>query len=493
MPHIPCPISITCGSPTEVDDPRANFSSELPDVIRFGATGWAPPTIDPGLPPGDPPVVPNGYIAQGCVSICFSSVSQEEANLCAANQAFLCAYGQNGCNGQVCPTTFGAPTPPTVFFNQVQQCAFTCPDGNQFITTIGAGTFAALTQAEADQIAHEYACEIAAHSFICLGDLASKTCLGQHYSSTVNATGGDKPISFSIASGSLPPGLNLSIGLDQRSFTISGTATVPGDYTFQIGAVDASAHKAFKVYTISVGGITNTSPLPQGTYNRPYAETIQAVGGDGIYTFHLTLGSLPAGLSLNTVSGAIHGTPTSKLGETQIFTITASNNTFSCSKEFSLTIVQAPGPDWNTITWVGVTAGTCGDGSATVSAVGRQLTTNLRADSAGACDALCNAGANMPYTGPAFNFEIDVSVLISDASTGGGTVGIEVGLNGVAIYDNFNITANMVISIPIPAQVAGLITIVGKEGGNDPTLARAFTAPPKPPGTIFLNLQIFNN
>ncbi len=49
--------------------------------------------------------------------------------------------------------------------------------------------------------------------------------------------------------------------------------------------------------------------LPNGTQSTAYSQTVTASGGTGPYTFAITSGSLPAGLSLSS-GGVISGTPT---------------------------------------------------------------------------------------------------------------------------------------------------------------------------------------
>ncbi|MCB1228158.1 MAG: putative Ig domain-containing protein, partial [Verrucomicrobiales bacterium] len=51
--------------------------------------------------------------------------------------------------------------------------------------------------------------------------------------------------------------------------------------------------------------------LPNGTVGTPYSASVSASGGTAPYTFAVTSGALPAGLSLNGSTGAITGTPTS--------------------------------------------------------------------------------------------------------------------------------------------------------------------------------------
>ena len=57
---------------------------------------------------------------------------------------------------------------------------------------------------------------------------------------------------------------------------------------------------------------------------QPYNSTIQVSGGAGPYTFSLYWGMLPAGLTLNTSTGAITGTPTTS--QTGAFTIKVVDN-----------------------------------------------------------------------------------------------------------------------------------------------------------------------
>ena len=67
--------------------------------------------------------------------------------------------------------------------------------------------------------------------------------------------------------------------------------------------------------------IATQSPLPSGTINQPYAAVIGGSGGTTPYTWSLASGSpvLPAGLSLNTTTGTIVGTPTVLVTTTPIF------------------------------------------------------------------------------------------------------------------------------------------------------------------------------
>lgn len=99
--------------------------------------------------------------------------------------------------------------------------------------------------------------------------------------------------------------------------------------------------------TGDVGGIGTVTPkittdsLPNGTVDTEYKQTLIADGTAPI-TWSVTGGSLPDGLSLSE-DGVLSGTPTAETAEKDFtFTVTATNDAGSDSKEFTLTIGVAP-------------------------------------------------------------------------------------------------------------------------------------------------------
>jgi Putative Ig domain len=144
---------------------------------------------------------------------------------------------------------------------------------------------------------------------------------GVPYSATLAATGGFRPYTWSIISGSLPAGLKLhaATGL------ISGTPSGGGTSAFTVQATDADSPPATATagLSITVGiaslVVTNASNLPTVTTGVPYSVTLDAAGGIGPYTWSIASGSLPAGLKLHAATGVISGT-SSALG-TSAFTV----------------------------------------------------------------------------------------------------------------------------------------------------------------------------
>ncbi|MDQ3380285.1 MAG: Ig domain-containing protein [Actinomycetota bacterium] len=107
--------------------------------------------------------------------------------------------------------------------------------------------------------------------------------------------------------------------------SVSGTST----RTLQIAVADPLA-----IATTSLSG---------GTVGGFYSQTLSATGGKTAYSWSVSSGSLPAGLSLNGVTGAVTGTPTTS--GTSNFTVLVTdvgNPTRSATRGLSIAVVVAP-------------------------------------------------------------------------------------------------------------------------------------------------------
>lgn len=136
------------------------------------------------------------------------------------------------------------------------------------------------------------------------------------YSTSLEASGGTAPYSWTKLSGSLPTGLTLSTeGL------VSGTPTTAGTFDFTVRATDSVQNSTTRSYTVQIVDSLriDTSTLPSSTIDTPYSVTLSASGGTGPYTWSRTSGSLPPGLTLSE-SGTISGTQSSSPG-THTFTL----------------------------------------------------------------------------------------------------------------------------------------------------------------------------
>ena len=158
---------------------------------------------------------------------------------------------------------------------------------------------------------------------------------------TMSASGGIASYSYAVTAGSLPAGLSLNTGTG----VISGTPTGSGNYNFTITATDSSTgsgpYTGSRAYTVTIGAPAITiSPntLQTPVYNVAYSQTLSASGGSGSYTYALTGGALPAGLSLNTSNGVISGTPTASGSYNFTITATETPSGASASQPYSGTI-----------------------------------------------------------------------------------------------------------------------------------------------------------
>jgi hypothetical protein len=90
---------------------------------------------------------------------------------------------------------------------------------------------------------------------------------------------------------------------------------------------------------VSIYKIELDDTLADGTVGTAYTGTVTATGGTGPYTYAVTSGTLPAGLSLSS-GGAVSGTPTT--AATSAFTVTATDaNGSTGSRAYSVTVAEA--------------------------------------------------------------------------------------------------------------------------------------------------------
>ncbi|WDL95304.1 beta strand repeat-containing protein [Alicyclobacillus sp. ALC3] len=126
---------------------------------------------------------------------------------------------------------------------------------------------------------------------------------------TFTETGGYGPYTWSLASGTLPPGYTLTSG-----GVLSGQSNRVGTYAFTVRVTDSLGatrlESATWVIEQAVSPLTVQSiTLGAATEGSLYEQTLIANGGKPAYTWSLVGGSLPAGVVLNS-DGVVQGTPT---------------------------------------------------------------------------------------------------------------------------------------------------------------------------------------
>lgn len=159
---------------------------------------------------------------------------------------------------------------------------------------------------------------------------------GTAFRQTAVAIGGTGPFTWTIASGSLPPGLQLA-----TSGAISGTPLAAGSFAAVLTVADNSSQSAaaYVTFTVAEALAIPLASMPVATVGAPYAAALYAMGGTPPYLWTVANGSLPSGLSLS-VGGGITGVPT-KDGSFN-FTVTVATGTQLISRQLTITVNPAP-------------------------------------------------------------------------------------------------------------------------------------------------------
>src|SRR5581483_9364689 len=159
------------------------------------------------------------------------------------------------------------------------------------------------------------------------------------YNAALSATGGTPSYTWSIGSGSLPPGLILSsVGV------ISGTPTTTGSFAFTVAVKDSGSPvqttSVQESLVIGAAGLSvTTTSLAAGANGSSYIAALSATGGTPGYTWSIGSGSLPAGLTMSS-GGVISGTPTAT--GTSTFTIVVKDSgSQTASAQESITVSPA--------------------------------------------------------------------------------------------------------------------------------------------------------
>lgn len=128
----------------------------------------------------------------------------------------------------------------------------------------------------------------------------------------LTASGGTPVYNFLVTGGLLPTGMTLT-----TDGKLQGTPMQSGNFTFTVTVTDKFGCTGLREYTLTINcqPITigpDNAQLPDAmqemNYNPASLQTFTATGGCGQFTFSITSGMLPAGITL-TATGALTGTP----------------------------------------------------------------------------------------------------------------------------------------------------------------------------------------
>ena len=128
------------------------------------------------------------------------------------------------------------------------------------------------------------------------------TTVGATYSQFFAASGGTAPYTWAISAGTLPAGLSLN----SSNGAITGTVTTAATSNFTVQVTDsvaATATKALSILVNAAPAVTTASPMPGGTTGAAYSQTLANSGGTAPFTWSISAGALPAGLTLAGIDG----------------------------------------------------------------------------------------------------------------------------------------------------------------------------------------------
>jgi hypothetical protein len=166
---------------------------------------------------------------------------------------------------------------------------------------------------------------------------------GQAYVQYLSATGGTPPYTWTLGSGTLPPGLTLT-----SNGAIQGTPTTYGTFPLVVLLTDSSQpqESTYLSFTIEVVSsqltiLTPTTLTPSAILNQYYSYQLSASGGTAPYRWQFVSGNLPPGLGIST-TGLLSGTATAQ--GTYTFTVAAFDSAYpvnTATQTVTLTVSYA--------------------------------------------------------------------------------------------------------------------------------------------------------
>ena len=161
-------------------------------------------------------------------------------------------------------------------------------------------------------------------------------------SGAMTVTGGTAPYTFSV-SGTLPAGLSLNASTG----AVTGTPTAAGSFSINVTDKNGITATGTCAITIVAGPSLSCSSVTSGEVGVAFNSGAMTVtGGTAPYTFSVS-GTLPAGLSLNALTGAVTGTPTASGS----FSIKVTDkNGITATGTCAITIVAGPSLSCSSVT-----------------------------------------------------------------------------------------------------------------------------------------------
>ncbi|MDQ3178131.1 MAG: Ig-like domain-containing protein, partial [Actinomycetota bacterium] len=300
-------------------------------------------------------------------------------------------------------------------------------------------------------------------------------------------------------------------------YTLQITATVANTVVGTVGDIEIGGSSGGSENEVTVNPVApaiTTSDVPDGVSGTAYSTTLAATSGQTPYSWDVSAGSLPAGLSLAAATGTISGTPTT--AGTSTFTIRVTDaaaqtatrsfaatiaapdstaptgasveinagaaSTTTTSATLTLTATDAAGvtayrvangadcsgASWTTVTAATTFAGTAplslagGDGTRTVCAQFRDAAGNASSTATDAIvlDATAPAGTITVASGAAYTTSVSVSVALAATDA--------VGVTGYRVADGSDCSGASWVVVASTASLSTSLTLTlsGADGAK---------------------------
>lgn len=225
--------------------------------------------------------------------------------------------------------------------------------------------------------------------------------------------------------------------------------------------------------TVTCCSITNSSTLPDGDLTVAYSQQLNVVDLTAPYTFALTSGALPDGITLSP-AGLISGTPTENGSFSFGVTVTDSLGEI-CTKDFTLDINEGTCPDWTTLAWGVPTITLVGSGAGSFtpnSASADNFNANASAPNGSVDSAFVQNTGSLTFNGGACSCNLHIVVAFISGLQGNllGTVTIaEIGFS-----KNFNVLGAGTFDFPfifpdtggVPLTINAQVTLQAPYNGT---------------------------
>lgn len=129
-----------------------------------------------------------------------------------------------------------------------------------------------------------------------------------------NLTGNSVGMTVSFDAGSIGAGVETHAPQDEstagNAYAYLASIGCASSSCAATGGYSTTTSEAPYVLSAQAPLAVGTTTLPAGAIGSAYSQTLSATGAWGVYNWAVTSGSLPAGLSLDSATGVISGTPT---------------------------------------------------------------------------------------------------------------------------------------------------------------------------------------